>query len=309
MKIIILSPNADSLFNSSLINKIKKSGDLILIKKITPFPKISELFSNKDEKVLAIDPDFVEWKFPNEFISKIPNLKAICLQSTSFNWVDVNLAKNENIPVTNLRNWSTQAVVEWILMSTLVLARKIPLVIKEGWNKNFEKYKGVELRGKTAGILGLGNIGTRLAESCKALGMEVIYWSRKSRDKRFRYTSIANLLKTADFIYPVLVNNNETQKLLPNSLISTVKPTSFWIDIYMAQDTHDKEFLIKMVGDGKLFGYAYEAGSKKFGKHSGNIWEIPESAWPTDGSMKRNAEQWVDTITKASRGIFTNRLN
>ena len=309
MKIIVLSPNANILFNNNLINKIKKAGELILIKKVTPFTKLTKLFSDKDEKILAIDPDFVEWKFPNKYIKKILNLKAICLQSTSFNWIDVNSAKKENIPVTNLRNWSTQAVVEWILMSTLVLARKIPLVIKEGWNKNFERYKGVELRGKTAGILGLGNIGTRLAESCEALGMEVIYWSRKSRDKRFRYTSISNLIKNADFIYPVLLNNDETRKLLPNSIISTVKPSSFWVDIYMAQDTHDKEFLIKMVKNGKLFGYAYEAAPKKFGKHEGNVWEIPESAWPTDGSMKRNAEQWVDSIINASKGIYTNRVN
>src|SRR3981081_364681 len=103
MKIFIISPNADVLFTPELKAKLDTAGEIILNKDIKPLSEVTELFAGDEERILAIDPDFCEWKVPNEIIDKIPNLKAICLQTTSFSWVDVNYAKEKSIPVVNLR--------------------------------------------------------------------------------------------------------------------------------------------------------------------------------------------------------------
>ena len=185
MKTFIVSPNIDTFFTNEQITVLQNAGDVIFHKEITSYDSIPGLFEGSDERILAIDPDFSDWKLPNEVIEKIPNLKAIVLQTTSFSWVDVDFAKSKGIPVMNLRGFSSIAVAEWATMMMLNLARKLPVVIKDGWKQSYTAHKGLEMRGKTAGIIGLGNIGTAVAENCQGLGMKVQYWSKNSRETDF----------------------------------------------------------------------------------------------------------------------------
>lgn len=309
MKVFVLSPNAETFFSKNDLKKIKSAGDLILVKNLASFSKVPGLFEGGNDRVLAIDPDFCEWKFPNEDIKKIPHLKAICLQTTSYNWIDIDVASKSGVPVINIRDWATQAVVEWIITMSLCLSRRIPLMIKEGWVQDFNKYQGREMRGKTAGILGMGNIGKKLGETCLEMGMKVIYWSNKSRNKKFTYKPIKEVIKNSDYIFPVWLSNLDTKKLLPISLIKQVKPTCFWVDINMAQDSHDRNVLIKLVAEKKLGGYSFETNELKFSDFKGNVMPMPAMAWCTDDSIKRSVDVWSDAIIKATKGIYTNRVN
>ena len=135
MKIFILTPS--TILKPDHLKAISEVGTLTVIDKPHPFQKIKELFQGKEERILAIDPDFCGWKVPDSVIETVPNLKAICLQTTSFNWINTQLAHKHGIPVTNSEGWPAQAVVEWIIMTSLFLARKMPLMIKEGWRKGF----------------------------------------------------------------------------------------------------------------------------------------------------------------------------
>ncbi len=309
MKIFLLTPFFDNVFTQQQVDAIKNVGELRIIKHPKSISAIEELFLSKDDKLLALDPDFCNWSFPDKYLETIPNLKTICLKTTSFSWLNIEKAKNKNIIVINNKGWSVQSVVEWIIMTSLFLARRMPLMIKDGWKKDFDKYQGVELKGKTAGILGLGKNGKTLAETCKNLGMRVVYWSKKTRDDRFNYLSILEIITQSDFIFPVWANNEETKKLLPINLIKKVKPSTIWVDIYIAQDTHDRTTLIKLVEKKKLFGYGFEAEGEEFNKYPGNIAAIPESAWATKESIKRNTQQWIENIVDAVKGKFNNKVN
>lgn len=308
MKIFLLTPFFDNVFTQQQVDAMKNIAKLIVIKHPKPLSEIKELFTNEDDKLLALDPDFCNWSFPDKYFETIPNLKIICLKTTSFSWLNIEKAKSKNIIVINNKGWAVQSVVEWIIMTSLFLARRMPLMIKDGWKKNFDKYQGVELKGKVAGILGLGKNGRRLAETCNSLGMKVVYWSRKSKDGRFNYLSIPEIITQSDFIFPVWANNEETKKLLSPALIKKVKSSAIWVDIYIAQDTHDRKTLIELVKQKKLFGYGFEAEAKEFNKYSGNIAAIPESAWATKESIIRNTQQWVENIINAVKGKFNNKV-
>jgi phosphoglycerate dehydrogenase-like enzyme len=185
MKIFLLSPNYNTLFTKDEKQRLEKAGGLTVQTELMPFDSVEGLMTGDGERILAIDPDFCDWQVPNEVIEKIPNLKAIVLQTTSFSWIDVDFAKSKGIPVVNLRGFSSIAVAEWATMMMFNLARKIPLVIKDKWQQDYVKHQGIELRGKTVGVIGLGNIGTAVAENCAGLGMKVQYWSKSSNDERF----------------------------------------------------------------------------------------------------------------------------
>ncbi len=306
MKVIVLSPSIELLFTAEQKKKIKSVGDAIFIKEIKPLSDVSELYDN-ERKIVAIDPDFCGWTVPKAIISKMKNVQAICLQTTSFSWVDVAEAKKQSIPVVNLRGFSTEAVAEWAVMMSINVARKLPLIIKDGWKQDFSKHQGIELKGKTAGIIGLGNVGTRIAEICNGVGMEVIYWSRKSRDKRFSLTELPSLMKKADLIFPCLAQNKETEKVITDDLLRSMKKSAIFVSIVHKIYNHD--LLLNLVKENKIYGYAFETGKEKMTDFKGNVWAGPELAWCTDGSMKRNAERWTDAILNASKKKYSTQVN
>lgn len=306
MKLVVLSPNWETLLTEEQKQVLKNTRDCVFVSKIAPLSQVSEL-AGDGEKIIAIDPDFCNWKIENAEVDKIQGLKAICLQSTSFSWVDGEYLKSKNIPVTNLRGFSSIAVSEWAFMMALNLARKLPVVIKDGWKQDYTKHQGVELRGKTAGIVGLGNIGTKIAENCKGFGMEVIYWSKNSRNADFQYKSIEEIMKTADVIFPAVAQNSETNGLITDDMINSLKKGAIFVSI--VHHVYNHELLLERARKGEIYGYGFEQADASMTNYEGNVWAGPELAWATDGSMKRNSEMWVESIMRALKGEYPTRVN
>jgi glycerate dehydrogenase len=259
-----------------------------------------------EEKILALDPDFCDWKVEDAILEKIPNLKAIVLQTTSFSYLNTELAKSKGIPVVNLRGFSTNAVAEWAILMALNVARKVPLVIKDGWKQDFAKHQGFELKGETAGVIGLGRNGTAIAERCLGLGMRVQYWSKDSHDERFVSVGLSELMETSDVIFPAFAKNEETEHLLSEELLQKMKKTAIFIQtVHVPQ----KEIILEMVKRGDLFGYGFEEGKGGFTNYEGNVWAGPELAWCTKESVQKNGEIWLEAIIQASKGDFPNQIN
>ena len=300
MKIFVLSPNVDSLLSPPQIESLNNLGELFVVKDIQPLMEVSQLFEGDEPRILAIDPDFCDWQVDNTFIDKIPNLKAICLQTTSFSWIDVDHAKSLGIPVVNLRGFSTVAVAEWATMMVLALARRLPMLISDGWKMDYFKHRGVELRGMTAGVIGLGKIGVAIAENMAGLGMKVQYFSNSSRDERFELVSLDELMKTSDVILPAVAKNLDTIGMISQELAYSMKPSAIFVSI--VHEVYDHPQLVKMVGDGKLFGYGFEEDKLAYGKYEGNIWDGPALGWCTSESMSKNSELWVQSIAQAVNG-------
>jgi phosphoglycerate dehydrogenase-like enzyme len=191
------------------------------------------------------------------------------------------------------------------------LARQTPRLIKDGFpldfDKDFTKYRGVQLKGKTAGIIGLGNIGSAIAERCAGLGMNVVYWSRSSTNDKYKKLSLEELLSTADVILPATAKNDETVKLVNDGMIRTIKKEAIVVDIVHAMFNH--QLLLDMVAAGDLYGYGFEGEPKDFAKFEGNVWAAPAYAWATYESMYNSVAKLVNNIVSASKDEFPTRVN
>lgn len=306
MKIIVLSPNKEAVFTEAEISKLKAASEVIFETEPKDIRQIPALMADED-KILALDPDFVGWKFTKEDIDAIPRLKTICLQTTSFSWIDTAHAASKGIPVTNLRGFSTEGVAEYALFMLLGVARKFPLVMKDGFKQDFIKHKGIEFKGKRVGIIGLGNNGHRFAEVCKGIGMEVVYWSRKSRDEAYRYASLEEVISTSDVIFPALAQNDETKNILTDDLLKTMKSSAIFVSTVHKIFNH--QLLLDLTKQNKIFGYAFEEDNASPMTHEGNVFAIPAIAWCTDESMKKNGEMWVSSILDALKVNFPTKIN
>lgn len=307
MKIFIISPNTDTQLTQEHRSALKDVGEVTIYNEIKPFDQLTELYAGNEPRIVAIDPDFSEWKFPNDVIDKIPNLKAIVLQTTSFSWLDVEHCTQKSVPVVNLRGFSSIAVAEWVVTLTLALARQLPIVIKDGWKLNYEKHRGFELRGKTAGVIGLGRIGTAVAENLQGIGMAVQYWSKHSQDERFNKVALEELMHSSDVIVSAVAHNDDTEGLLGDDIVKSMKPTALFVDI--THPIYSTELVLQLAAEGKIGGYAFEDEKNAFGKYEGNVWNGPALGWCTNESMAKNAQQWVEAIVEAARGTYPTQVN
>ena len=188
---------------------------------------------------------------------------------------------------------------------------QVPRLIKDDFpldfDKDFMKYRGVELHGKKVGIIGLGTIGNEIAKRCAGLGMEVRYWSHSPKQNGYTSIELAALIAESDFIFPTMAVNDETKSLLNDALMQTMKPSAILISI--VHGLFNEDLIVEMVKQGKLYGFGFEAEPQSFKNYTGNIWAAPSYAWATDGSMHNSMVLWVDNMVNASKGRFPNKVN
>jgi lactate dehydrogenase-like 2-hydroxyacid dehydrogenase len=192
-------------------------------------------------------------------------------------------------------------------MLTLALARRLPIVVRDDWKLDYENHQGFELRGKKAGVIGLGHIGTAVAENLKGLGMNVQYWSRSSRDERFGKVELEELVRRSDVIVSAIAHNDETEKLLSDDMVKSMKSTALLVDI--AHPIYSTELVLELVADQKIGGYAFEDEKNSFGQYAGNVWNGPALGWCTNESMSKNAQQWVESIVAAANNEMPTQVN
>lgn len=130
-------------------------------------------------------------------------LRLIVRAGVGIDNIDAVYAKEKGIEVRNTPNASSDSVAELVLGHMLCLARFISIsnvTMRDGkWNK--KEYEGIELAGKTLGIIGFGRIGRSLAQKAIALDMKVIFHDTcVKNDEKFEYSEFENLVEKADFI-------------------------------------------------------------------------------------------------------------
>lgn len=127
-------------FTKDQLERIEKLGKVIFIEEEHDMYN-AEYIKSTEPKIIALNPDLTGWGFPVDLISKIPNLKGIALQTTSFKFIDLDYTKNNNITITNVPNYSTESVAEDACFFMLALARKLPIQLKNSGVQDFtDKY-------------------------------------------------------------------------------------------------------------------------------------------------------------------------
>ncbi len=302
MRLYILTPNGNNFSDQQMQKLSTVYSEIIFVDKVIEFSKLPKIDDDTD-KVFAIDPDFCDWNIPNSALDT-NGLKAICLDTTSYSWVDLEYAKTKNIIITNVRHWSTNAVAEQGILMALMLARKIPLLTQNNMQINFATMRGTELRGKTAGIVGLGHIGTRLCELCKGMGMNVVYWSAHSRKPDFQFVSLQQLFAESDFIFPALLKNIDTKKIITDELLKSMKPNTIFCEI-TGNFLYNHNLLLELAKTDKIGGYGFEKAQTGY---TGNILALPPLAYYTIEAMQQNINQWLECILGIS-GNVKNQVN
>lgn len=170
-------------------------------------------------------------KFNANVFRHCPHLRLLSLWGTGTDNVDLPAAAARNITVTNTPGVSAISIAEHALALMLAVARRIPRVDAQTREGKWPRGGGVQMHGKTLGIIGLGAIGRRFARLGLDLGMRVIAWTMHPNPALgFELVEKDVLLRTSDVVSLHLRQSPQTTGFLGEREIGMMKPTAILIN-------------------------------------------------------------------------------
>jgi len=249
-----------------ILNEILQKNGL----KITYEPEITA--DQITEKISSFDIVVVRsrTKITKEMIDRATQCKIIARVGVGLDNIDVDAAKAKNIRVINAVEGAMNAVAELVLGLMLSMAREIPRADREIRNGKWLKKElmGIELSGKYLGIVGLGNIGKRLAKLARGLNMNIIGFDVMpiaddfARDVGLIKADIDTLLSSADFVSFHVPLTSDTNHLVNAKRLATMKKTAYIINISRGEII-DEDALCDALKEGKIAGAALDVFEKE----------------------------------------------
>ena len=225
------------------------------------------------------------------------NLKLIIRGGVGVDNIDVTYAESKGIKVRNTPKSSSLAVAELALGHMFCLARFIGIAnvtMREGkWNKN--KYTGIELSGKTLGLIGLGRIGRELAKKAKALEMKVIYNDILGPAKdcpEYSFVSLDELLADSDFISLHVPGNEDKSPVIGKLEFSKMKDGVYLINCARG-GVVDEAALLEALNSGKIAGAGIDVFPEEPTKNLELVNQERVSVTPHIGASTKEAQERI----------------
>ncbi|MFB2891578.1 hydroxyacid dehydrogenase [Aerosakkonemataceae cyanobacterium BLCC-F50] len=245
------------------------------------------------------------------------NLKIIGLAQTGTDNVDMKAAERLGIEVVNsTANAISTAELTFCLIFSL--ARQIiaaqQALLDGQWNQRNTNLMGIQLCGKTLGIIGLGNIGLMVAERAKAFGMVIVAYNRPSdrvakiaEEKGYILCSLDELLEKSDIITLHLPLTDETKNLIDGKAIAKMKRTALIINCARGGIVNEAD-LLKALESDRIKGSALDVFEKEplpkdsplieFAKRSNKLYLSPHLGSGTEEAQRQVAVEVAQKVWK-----------
>lgn len=254
MKVFITRELPEIAFNLLNENRIKFD----YYKKDQPIPRKLLLQNVKDCNALI---SLLTEKIDKKVIDQMPKCRIIANYAVGYNNIDIDYAKKKKIIVTNTPDVLTESTADLTMALVLACARRLSegeKLIREGKFKGWKPklLLGMELKGKTFGILGAGRIGSAVARRAKSFGTNIIYFDSNRNQKLKKETdakkvSLKYLLQNSDILSVHLPLNAETYHFMDREKLNQLKKNSILINTTRGEII-DEKALISILRRNKL---------------------------------------------------------
>lgn len=315
MNIAILN---ESFLQESHLNTLRSLGDVTIYENTDNEERAIERLKGAD---IAIADCFIAPLNRNVFENS-PSLKLLCINSTGFDFVDTVAAKEKGIAVAHVPGFSTEAVAEHIFALILAVNKKIvlgdvamrksPFQIDPA-NAEQKRFMGMNLLGKTLGVIGLGSIGTRVAQIGLGFGMSVVATNRSVKEVGgVKLVLLQELLEQSDVVALTVPFTTETENLLSAKEIARLKPNAILVNITRGKCI-DEAALIDALKEKKISGAGLDVVTDWSIENPllllENVVLSPHSAFFTQESLDNCADIIVGNVRAFITGQPVNIVN
>jgi glycerate dehydrogenase len=258
-----------------------------------------------------------------EIMNSLPKLRLICVAATGINNIDIEYAKQKGIEVKNVVAYSTDSVAQSTFSMLLYLVNRpayYDAYVKSGVyaQSSLFTHHGPsfwELAGKRFGIIGLGNIGRRVAKIAEGFGMEVVFYSTTGRNNNINYRrfDLNTLLKTSDVVSIHAPLNDMTRNLITYDKLKLMRPCAIILNTGRGGIINESD-LAKALNDNLIGGAGIDVLTKEPIDPQNPLLKVydkdkiiitPHIAWASMESRARLVEKIAKNIEsfKRERGI------
>jgi len=315
-KIVFL--DALTLGNVSNIDIFKELGELTIYQTTSPEKVIER---SKEADIIITNKVIID----KNIIDNCPNLKLICLTATGMNNVDLDYARKKNISVKNVSNYSTESVAQTTFAMLLNLITHINYF--DNYVKSFQ-YCNSEifthygrtfslLAGKTFGIIGMGNIGKRVAEIATTFGCKVIYYSTTGKNQVNNYKNVDfdTLIEQSDIISIHCPLNDKTKNLIRYEHFKKMKSITYILNLGRGGIINEYD-LARAIDENLIAGAATDVFSKEPPdknhpllniKNKDKLILTPHIAWAAIECRELLIQKVYDNIKDFIKNTFNNK--
>ena len=317
MKIVVLDGQGVNPGDISW-SRIEELGELTVYPRTAP----EEVLQHVGDAEIALTNKTV---FDANIIAQLKNTKYIGVLATGYNVVDTKAARERGIVVTNIPAYSTDSVAQMVFAHLLNVSNHVEHYAEETrngvwsrcpdfcyWNKPL-----FELAGKTLGIVGLGNIGMKVAQIAQAFGMNVLAYTSKTPDQLpegIRKTTLDGLFGASDVVSLHCPLTDTTRELMNNTSIEKMRDGAILINTGRGPLVNEADVADALVS-GKLGAYCVDVLSCEPPSPSNPLVGAPHAfitphvAWATLEARLRLMDIAVNNIKSFLEGSPTNVVN
>jgi phosphoglycerate dehydrogenase-like enzyme len=256
--------------------------------------------------------------FPRELFAALPKLKLLITSGMRNAAIDMEAAKEHQVVLCGTQ-WARDPTAPLTMGLILELTRNIGREsARMHAGEPLQKFVGIEIEGKTLGIVGLGKLGSKVAKMAQAFGMNVIAWSpnltpEKCKEAGVGYASKDELFATADIVTVHVVLSQRSRGLVGASDLARMKPTSYLVNTARGPIV-DEMALLETLQQRRIAGAAIDVFSVEplpvnhpFRKLD-NIVLTPHLGYVTAESFRNHYSQMVEGIDAWFKGEAPRRL-
>jgi phosphoglycerate dehydrogenase-like enzyme len=315
--VVIPDDRSGSFAQSANTRRLEAVAEVVIHDSVPAGPEDLASRVRDADVIVSFRPAFT--KFPAVVLRACERLRMICISGTGVEDVDVAEASKRGIAVANVAGASNQAVAEMCIALMFDVARHVSRahgVIRGGKWQGFE---GIELQGKTLGILGLSAIARHLVPLAAGIGMRVLSWSHNNDPARAKAAGamaapLADVLRESDVLSLHMRLFPELAGFLGEKEFAQMKPGAILINTARGELV-DEAALIAALASGRLRGAGLDVFARQPLPEQHPLRDLPNvvlspfNAWNTTDASERMLRQSVDNILNFLSGQPTNVVN
>lgn len=255
----------------------------------------------------------------HDIFERLPNLKLIVTRSVGHDHIDLAEAERRGIPVCNVPDYGAHMIAEHAFGLMLAVARNVVKGNNRYKQERFfsdQSLQGIELRGKTLGVIGMGRIGLHSVRIAKGFGMRVIAHDvfqnqAAAEELGFGYASLERVLAESHVVTLHVSLNDATHHLMNADRLAQMKHGAILINTSRGAVV-DTQVLIATLRSGHLGGAGLDVLEDERETYHDfadlNVVVTPHLGWYTDGAVERILKIALEDIAAFMRGEIINRL-
>ena len=266
----------------------------------------------RNEEILIVDEDHVT----SETLDGNENLKLIGTPSAGLNHIDVSAATKRGIIVVNTPGANADSVAEFTFGLILSVSRKIVWAdnqLREGMTHEMQSYKplmGIELKGKTIGIIGAGHIGSRVAMIARGFGMNVLIYDPiilPTRVEQFgKSVEMDELFKESDIVTVHVPLTDQTQGIISGEQFKQMKKTTIFVNTSRGMVVNEPD-LIRALKEKQIAAAGLDVQGHEPLQRDDKLLELDNLiVTPHIASITKEAQSYCDHLVQEEAIRFAN---